>query len=75
MCGKRLRCMTFTHFLNVLNALQRLARYTNVGEEAATDRADDFSVLRRAKVGRNELVALQMRSEAAFRALGGLKGA
>ena len=28
------RCMMFTGFLNVLNALQRLAKYTNLPEEA-----------------------------------------
>ena len=61
--------MTFTHFLNVLNALQRLARYTNVGEEAASDMAEDFSVLRRAKISRGDLAALQVRSEASSRML------
>lgn len=29
-----LRCMVFTHMLNVLNALQRLSRYVGLPEEA-----------------------------------------
>eukprot|EP00913_Durusdinium_trenchii_P011753 g11039.t1 len=56
-------CLSFTHFLNVLNALQRLAKYTQVPEEAASDNPMDFSVLKRSKIRRDELVPLQMRAE------------
>lgn len=57
-------CMIFTHLLNVLNALQRLSRYVGLPEEAAEDMPNDFSVLKRAKIRRGELVPLQMRAEA-----------
>eukprot|EP00435_Cladocopium_sp_Y103_P060631 s313_g22.t1 len=60
-------CMVFTHLLNVLNALQRLSRYVGLPEEAADDMPNDFSVLKRAKIRRGELVPLQMRAEAVLR--------
>ncbi|CAE7384482.1 unnamed protein product [Symbiodinium natans] len=53
--------MTFTFFLNVLNALQRLMKYVVVPREAAYDMPTDYSVRKQVRVDRAEIVRLQMK--------------
>eukprot|EP00439_Symbiodinium_sp_Y106_P022172 s522_g2.t1 len=53
--------MTFTHLLNVLNALQRLMKYVSLPAEAAYDMPTDYTVRRHVKVDRDLAMRLQMK--------------